>query len=98
MITMQGISFDSMLASYVLNSNTNRHNMDALALKYLGHKTITYAEVTGTGAKQICFDEVTIDQVNGIHDSIIGHRAVLSAHRQKRGPRMIIGDNSIVEL
>ena len=46
----------------------------------------------------IVFDEVTIDQVNGIHDSIIGHRAVLSAHRQKRGPRMIIGDNSIVEL
>jgi DNA polymerase-1 len=61
-ITLQGIAYDTMLESYILNSSGGRHDMDTLALKYLGHKTITYEEVAGKGAKQVCFDEVPVSQ------------------------------------
>lgn len=59
-ILMQGIVFDTMLESYVLNANANRHDMDSLALKYLGYKTISYEEVAGKGAKQLRFDDVPV--------------------------------------
>lgn len=59
-ITLQGIQFDTMLESYLLNSTATRHNMDALALKYLGHKTISFADVAGTGAKQLRFDQIPV--------------------------------------
>jgi len=60
-ITLQGIAHDTMLQSYVLNSTATRHNMDALADKYLGLQTIHYEDVAGKGAKQICFDQVAIE-------------------------------------
>ena len=59
-IDMQGVAHDTMLESYVLDSTT-RHDMDTLALKYLDYTTISYEEVAGKGAKQICFDQVAID-------------------------------------
>lgn len=59
-ITLQGIAFDTMLESYLLNSTATRHNMDALALKYLGHKTISFSDVAGTGAKQLRFDQIPV--------------------------------------
>lgn len=52
---------DTMLESYVLNSTATRHDMDSLALKYLGHKTISYEDVAGKGAKQITFDAVDVE-------------------------------------
>jgi len=61
-ITLRGIQHDSMLESYVLDSTATRHNMDALALKYLGHTTIHYEDVAGKGAKQIPFAQVALDQ------------------------------------
>jgi DNA polymerase-1 len=60
-IHMAGIKHDTMLQSYVLNSTVTRHNMDALAEKYLDQQTIHYEEVAGKGAKQICFDQVAIE-------------------------------------
>jgi len=60
-ITMSGIGHDTMLESYVLNSTATRHNMDALAQKYLGQETIHYEDVAGKGAKQIGFDQVAIE-------------------------------------
>ncbi|MDX2425328.1 MAG: DNA polymerase I [Cycloclasticus sp.] len=60
-IHMVGIKHDTMLQSYVLNSTATRHNMDALAEKYLDQQTIHYEEVAGKGAKQICFDQVAIE-------------------------------------
>lgn len=51
-----------MLESYVLNSGTGRHDMDSLALKYLGHKAISYEEVAGKGAKQLRFDQIPVDK------------------------------------
>jgi DNA polymerase-1 len=60
-ITLRGVAHDTMLESYVLDSTATRHDMDSLALKYLGHKTISYEEVAGKGARQINFSQVAID-------------------------------------
>ncbi len=60
-IAMRGVRHDTMLESYVLDSTATRHDMDSLALKYLGHKTITYEEVAGKGVKQKPFSEVDIE-------------------------------------
>ena len=61
-ITLQGIQFDTMLESYVFNSTGSRHDMDSLALKYLGHKTISFEEIAGKGAKQLTFNQIAIEQ------------------------------------
>ncbi|HEX2668731.1 MAG TPA: DNA polymerase I [Gammaproteobacteria bacterium] len=60
-IHMQGMRYDSMLESYVLDSVASRHDMDSLAEKYLDYKTIHYEDVAGKGAKQIGFDQVRIE-------------------------------------
>ncbi|MDP3688383.1 MAG: DNA polymerase I, partial [Sulfurimicrobium sp.] len=59
-IALQGIVHDTLLQSYVLESH-KPHDMDSLASRHLGVKTLTYAEVAGKGAKQIGFDEVDLD-------------------------------------
>lgn len=61
-INLQGILSDTMLASYVLNSVATRHDMDSLSLKYLGHKTITFEEIAGKGAKQLTFNQISIEE------------------------------------
>ena len=61
-VQLQGIAFDTMLASYLLNPSSRGHNMDALALEHLGHTTIKYKDVVGTASKEIGFDEVQIDR------------------------------------
>jgi DNA polymerase-1 len=53
---------DTMLASYVLNSTATRHDMDSLALKYLGEKTISFEEIAGKGAKQLTFNQIALEQ------------------------------------
>jgi DNA polymerase-1 len=59
-ITLRGIVFDTMLESYLLNSTANRHDMDSLALKYLGHKTIAFTDIAGIGTKQLRFDQIPV--------------------------------------
>jgi DNA polymerase I len=59
-ITLKGIFYDTMLESYLLNSTANRHDMDSLALKYLGHKTISFTDIAGTGANQLCFNQIPV--------------------------------------
>ncbi len=61
-IDLQGIAFDTMLESYVFNSVSNRHDMDSLALKYLGHKTIHFEDIAGKGAKQLTFNQIPLEQ------------------------------------
>ncbi len=61
-IDLQGIAFDTMLESYVLDSTATRHNMDALALKYLSYQTTKYEDVAGKGVKQLRFDDVPVAQ------------------------------------
>ena len=51
---------DTMLMSYVLDAGKNRHNMDTLSEIHLGHKTISYKEIVGTGKKEIKFSDVEI--------------------------------------
>ena len=60
-IEMRGIEHDTLLQSYVLESHRT-HDMDSLALRHLGIKTIKYEEVAGKGASQIGFDEVALDK------------------------------------
>jgi DNA polymerase-1 len=60
-IAVQGVAFDTMLESYVFNSTGSRHDMDSLALKYLGHQTTHYQDIAGKGAKQITFNQVSIE-------------------------------------
>ncbi len=60
-VELQGMRYDSMLESYVLDSTASRHDMDSLAEKYLRYRTIHYEDVTGKGAKQIRFDEVRVE-------------------------------------
>lgn len=61
-IILRGIAFDTMLESYVLNSTAQRHDMDSLALAYLGHKTIHFEEIAGKGAKQLTFNQIPLDE------------------------------------
>ena len=51
-----------MLLSYVLDAGNNRHNMDTLSELHLGHKTISYKDVVGTGKKQLNFSEVNLEE------------------------------------
>jgi DNA polymerase-1 len=60
-IEMRGIEHDTLLQSYVVESHRT-HDMDSLALRHLGVKTIKYEEVAGKGAGQIGFDEVALDK------------------------------------
>jgi len=61
-IVLRGIRFDTMLESYVLDSVATRHDMDSLALKYLGHKTIHFEDIAGKGAKQLTFNQIPLEQ------------------------------------
>jgi len=60
-INVQGVRFDTMLESYVLNSTVTRHNMDDLALRYLNRSTIRFEDVAGKGAKQLTFNQISLD-------------------------------------
>ncbi len=60
-IDVQGVVFDTMLESYVLNS-TGRHNMDDLAKRYLGHQTISFEEIAGKGKNQLTFNQIPLEQ------------------------------------
>ena len=60
-IAVQGLREDTLLASFVLNAGRARHDMDSMALNYLGYQTIAYSDVAGKGAKQIAFSQVAID-------------------------------------
>ena len=60
-INLDGLGYDSMLESYVLDSTAVRHDMDSVALKYLGHTNIKFTDVAGKGAKQLTFNEVPVE-------------------------------------
>ncbi|MDH2272126.1 DNA polymerase I [Serratia marcescens] len=61
-IEMRGIAYDTMLESYVLDSVGGRHDMDSLADRYLGHKTITFEEIAGKGKNQLTFNQIALEQ------------------------------------
>ncbi|GAB2999262.1 DNA polymerase I [Psychrosphaera aestuarii] len=61
-LVIAGVVGDTMLQSYVFNSTSTRHDMDSLALKYLGHNCISFEDIAGKGAKQITFNKIPLDQ------------------------------------
>ena len=61
-IDLQGVAFDTMLESYVLDSVATRHDMDSLAAEYLGETTISFSDVAGKGASQLTFNQVSLEE------------------------------------
>ena len=61
-IQLQGLGFDTMLESYLLDSASNSHSLDSAAIKHLDHKTIRFEEIAGKGAKQKTFNQIDIQQ------------------------------------
>ncbi|MEW6562346.1 MAG: DNA polymerase I [Pseudomonadota bacterium] len=59
-VELRGVAEDTLLQSYVLESHRS-HDMDSLATRHLDYKTLTYTEVVGKGAKQLCFDQVDLE-------------------------------------
>ncbi len=61
-IKLGGISFDTMIASYLLNPNKQQHNLETIALEYLSYQMVSYKELTGTGKNEINFSQVEIEK------------------------------------
>ncbi len=61
-ITLNGIAHDTMLESYVLDSVSNRHDMDTLCAKHLDHVNISFEDIAGKGKKQLTFNEIALEQ------------------------------------
>ncbi|MFM5313459.1 DNA polymerase I [Aeromonas caviae] len=61
-IELQGIAYDTMLESYVLNSTASRHDMDSLARRYLNVETISFEDIAGKGVKQLTFNQIELEQ------------------------------------
>ncbi|ABX78582.1 DNA polymerase I [Coxiella burnetii] len=61
-LTIRAKTYDTLLASYVLNSSSTRHDLNTLALKYLGRIMVKFEDVAGKGVKQISFNHVTLDK------------------------------------
>ena len=61
-VKLTGMRYDTMLESYVWNSVGTRHDMDSVALSYLGVQTISFEDVAGKGAKQLTFNQVPVDK------------------------------------
>ncbi len=63
-LELEGVAFDSMVASYLVNPTRHRHGLDALALEYLGHTPISFKEVVGTGRNQVTMDKIVPEKVS----------------------------------
>lgn len=61
-IEIKTVLYDTLLESYVINATAARHNLDALAEKYLDKKTITFEEVAGKGVKQLTFNQIPLEK------------------------------------
>jgi len=61
-IELKGIDFDTMIESYVLDSVSGRHDMDSMADRVLGHKTVTFEEIAGKGKNQLTFNQIALEQ------------------------------------
>lgn len=98
-INLKGISFDTMIASYLLNPTKPVHNLENIALEYLDYKILTYKEVAGKGKKQIGFEEVHIDTASkySCEDSDITLRLkkILSPLIQEKGLKILFYDVEI---
>ncbi|MEI6894111.1 MAG: DNA polymerase I [Colwellia sp.] len=96
-IAIQGIAFDTMLESYCYNSVATRHNMDALALKYLDYKTVHFEDIAGKGVKQLTFNQVDVEKGGhyAAEDADITlrlHKAIFPALAQSKSQLAVFND------
>lgn len=96
-IKLQGVSFDTMIESYCYNSVATRHNMDALALKYLDYKTVHFEDIAGKGAKQLTFNQIEIEKAGhyAAEDADITlrlHQAIYPALEQLPGQLSVFNE------
>ena len=96
-ITLRGIRFDTMLESYVLDSTATRHDMDSLALKYLGHKTIHFEDIAGKGARQLTFNQIKLEEAGpyAAEDADITlrlHKVLWPRLAELAGPRKVFAE------
>jgi DNA polymerase-1 len=61
-IQLRGIEFDTMIASYLLDPGSREHGLDALAMKHLDHRTVTYSDLVGKGKNSIPFAEISVEK------------------------------------
>ena len=61
-VRLEGVAFDTMLASYLINPSKRAHNLDQIALDFLNHKTITYEDIAGKGKKSVSFAEIPVEK------------------------------------
>ena len=82
---------DTMLMSYVLDAGKNRHNMDTLSEIHLGHKTISFKDMVGTGKKQINFSEVDVEKAKdyAAEDADITFRLYKKFYQSLKEEKMI---------
>jgi DNA polymerase-1 len=62
-VELQGLAFDTMVASYLINPTLRQHNIDALALEHLNYKKIKTADLLGKGKKQLSMDDISLDKI-----------------------------------
>ncbi len=90
-ISMKGIEFDSMIASYIIDPSRRQHNIDSLALQYLNFKKIPTSELIGVGKKQISMADVPLDKITqyACEDADIARRLTIlledEIHKEKLG-------------
>lgn len=98
-IHLQRISFDTMLASYLLNAHQRRHSLDELALEYFGKKKIATSELIGTGKKQTTMDKLPIERVGEYCCEDVEYttklKNVLEVELKKRGLEQLLSDIEI---
>ncbi|WP_286270603.1 DNA polymerase I [Thalassotalea hakodatensis] len=89
--------YDTMIESYCLNSVATRHNMDALAEKYLDYKTVHFEDIAGKGAKQLTFNQIEIEKAAhyAAEDADITfrlHQAIFAQLEQLKGQLSVFTD------
>lgn len=99
-IKLQGVAFDSMLESYIVNSTATRHDLTTLAKKYLNRDAVKYEDVAGKGKSQINFSEVAIDvatnySAEDVELSLRLHEKLLPELKENKGPKYIFEELEI---
>ncbi len=99
-LELAGIRHDTMLQSYVLHSTATRHDLDSLALRYLGRQTTTFEQVAGKGKQQVTFDQVPVaiaaDYAGEDAEVTLAlHNKLWPKVRETAGPRSIYEDLEI---
>ncbi len=93
---LKGVGFDTMLASYLLDPGKRAHNLDRIAMDFLGHQTITYEDVAGKGKKALCFDQILVEKAVPYAcedaDITLMARDILAPKLKKAGVKALFND------